>query len=139
MNTIARVLRIGIASRQAIEARTMAIATGRYRPKPNEPKIWFTSIESLAQVLSTKNALMLELIAKSKPASMRELADLTGRQVSNLSRTLATMERYGLVEVRQDGVRRVPEVAYDKVELDMSLTGQQILPPYLCNKVLELQ
>lgn len=132
-----RVLRIGIASREAIKARTMAIATGKYKPKSNEPKVWFTSIESLAQVLSTKNALLLEMIAKSRPESMKELADLAGRKVSNLSRTLATMKRYGLIDILQVGNRRVPEVNFDKVELDMAIVRDTVPPPFMCGKALE--
>lgn len=98
MNDTARVLQIGIASREVIKARTMAIAAGRYKPESNEPKVWFTSIESLAQVPSSKNALLLEMIAKAKPASMKELGNLSGRNVSNLSRTMATMKRYILLD-----------------------------------------
>ena len=138
MNDTARVLQIGIASREAIKARTMAIAAGRYKPKPNEPKVWFTSIESLAQVLSSKNALLLEMIAKAKPASMKELANLSGREVSNLSRTLATMKRYGLVDIKQVGSRRVPEVQFDRVNLDMSLTSEILLTALIEGKTLEL-
>lgn len=137
MNDTPRVLRIGIASREAIKARTMAIATGRYKPKANEPKVWFTSIESLAQVLSSRNALLLEMIAKSKPESMRELADLAGREVSNLSRTLATMKRYGLIDILQIGNRRVPEVKFDRVELDMTLVTETLPSPFVCGKALE--
>lgn len=122
MTTEARVLKIGIASREQIKARTMAIARGEYRPGPDEPKVWFTSIESLAQVLSTKNKMLLEMIARSRPASMRELAQISGRQVSNLSRTLHTMERYRLVNLRKgEGGAIAPEVTYDRISLDMDM------------------
>ena len=121
MATKARTLRIGIAAREDIQARTMAIARGEYRPRPHDPKIWFTSLESLAQILSRKNQLLLELIARSKPESLQELASLSGRQPGNLSRTLSTMERYGLVNVRTERGRRIPEVPYDRIELDLEL------------------
>lgn len=133
MTTETRVLKIGIAARERIQARTMAIARGEYKPRPEEPKVWFTSIESLAQVLSTKNKLLLELIAQSKPISMKELASLSGRQVSNLSRTISTMQRYGLVSVRHDGMKRVPEVSYDRIELDMSLEKNVDLQGFYTN------
>jgi predicted transcriptional regulator len=116
-------LRIGIASREEIQARTMAIVRGQFRPGRNDPKVWFTSLESLAQVLSTKNQLLLELIARDKPASMRELAVLSGRQASNLSRTLTTLERYGLIQIKRDSGRRVPEALYDKIELHLDVGG----------------
>jgi predicted transcriptional regulator len=39
---------IGIASREAIRARARAIARGERKPAVDEPKIWFTSMQSLA-------------------------------------------------------------------------------------------
>jgi predicted transcriptional regulator len=92
---------IGIASQQAIRARALAIARGDHQPRPNEPKIWFTSMRSLAEVLSDDNRALLRVIREQKPASLSQLAELTGRAPSNLSRTLKTMERYGLVEMQR--------------------------------------
>ncbi len=46
---------IGIASQQAIRARALAIAHGDHQLRPNEPKIWFASMRSLAEVLSDDN------------------------------------------------------------------------------------
>jgi predicted transcriptional regulator len=106
----------------------MAIARGQYRPGRNDPKVWFTSLESLAQVLSTRNQLLLDLIARAKPASMRELAVLSGRQTSNLSRTLTTLERYGLIQIKHESGRRVPEALYDKIELDFNIGRNPATP-----------
>ncbi len=55
--------------------------------------------------------------------SLTELAKLAGRNKSNLSRTLKTMSRYGLVELTE-GQRGtlVPRVPYDQVRLDVALT-----------------
>ncbi len=49
-----KTLKIGIASYEEMKARTLAIARGEIKPSRDEPTIWFTSIESLAQVLSEK-------------------------------------------------------------------------------------
>lgn len=93
-----KTLVIGIASYEQIKARTIAIAQGKYKPKKDEPKIWFRSIELLAQVLSTENKILLEIIKAQKPKSITELAELAGREVSNTSRTLKNMKKYGLVD-----------------------------------------
>ncbi|MFM8453697.1 MAG: transcriptional regulator, partial [Gammaproteobacteria bacterium] len=74
-----RILKIGIAPYEEIKKRTMAIARGEYKPKKSEPKVWFSSIESLAQVLSTKNRLLLEIILENQPNSITELAELSHR------------------------------------------------------------
>lgn len=39
------------------------------------------------------------MIEESQRETLKDLAILSGRQTSNLSRTLKTMERYGIVEL----------------------------------------
>lgn len=120
------ILRVGVAPYEAIKERTLAIARGEYKPLPSEPKVWFSSMESLAQVLSTPNKLLLELIARAKPQSMTELAQLSGRQKSNLSRTLKTMEHYGLVRLtRQKSGEICPQVTFNHLRVDLSLSSEK--------------
>ena len=95
-----KTLKIGIMSQKEIRERTLAIARGEYKPKSDEPKIWFTSIRSLAEVLSDDNQALLQVIMNKKPGSIRELADITGRHSSNLSRTLKTLSSYGFVKLK---------------------------------------
>ena len=120
-----KTLKIGIAGYDRMKARTMAIVRGEHKPAKGEPMVWFTSIESFAKVLSARNRELLAMIAQEKPESLTELAELAGRNKSNLSRTLKTMSRYGLVELKE-GQRGtlVPRVPYDRVSLDVSLTSQ---------------
>ncbi len=92
---------IGLASKQGIRARALAIASGVHQPRPDEPKIWFTSTRSLAELLSDDNRALLRVIREEKPESLSQLAEVTGRAPSNLSRTLKTMEHYGLVEMQR--------------------------------------
>ena len=119
-----KTLNIGIASYDRMKARTIAIARGEHKPARGEPIVWFTSVESFARVLSQRNRELLATIAREQPGSLTELAELAGRNKSNLSRTLKTMARYGLVELQQ-GERGtlVPRVSYDQVRLDLSLTS----------------
>ena len=122
-----KTLTIGIASYDRMKSRTMAIARGEHKTARGEPTVWFTSIESFAKVLSGRNRELLALIAREKPDSLTELAELSGRNKSNLSRTLKTMSRYGLVELRE-GKRGtlVPRAPYDHVRLDVSLMPMSI-------------
>ena len=118
-------LKVGIASFDQYRKRTMAIARGEFKPAAGEPKVWFTSIESFARVLSDKNRELLALIAQTEPESMNELAEKTGRARSNLSRTLRTMERYGLVRfIKGPGRQVAPRVHYSDIVLDMPLVGR---------------
>ena len=93
---------IGIAPQQAIRSRALAIASGDRQPRSDVQGIWFTSMRSLAEVLSDDNRALLRLIQEEKPESLNQFAEITGRAPSNLSRTLKTMERYGLVEMRRN-------------------------------------
>jgi predicted transcriptional regulator len=114
-------LKVGIATLKQYKARTMAIARGEYIPVAGEPKVWFQSIEALAQVLSEKNRALLAIIAETHPESLSELAEKTGRAKSNLSRTLKTMEQYGLVHFEHGAGRQIaPRVNYSGIELEMT-------------------
>lgn len=87
---------------ERIRERVLAIARGAYKPKPGEPKIWSTSMKSLAEVLSDDNRALLQAITDVNPESISALAEATGRKAGNLSRTLKTMSRYGIVEMRRE-------------------------------------
>ncbi len=118
MNT----LKVGIASLDEMKERTMRIARGELKQSPNDPKVWFTSPESFAKVLSNKNRALLELIAATHPESLHDLAEQTGRAAGNLSRTLKTMERYGFVRLHRGAKGRIrPEVPYKSISLTLSL------------------
>lgn len=115
-------LKIGIAEYDRMKARTMSIALGEYKSVRDEPKIWFTSVESFAEVFSQRNRELLTLIARKQPDSIAELAEMSGWNKSNVSRTLKTMAQYGLVELEK-GQRGslAPRVPYDQVRIDMPL------------------
>lgn len=95
-------IKIGIAPQQVIRERALAIAKGTLKPKPGDPKVWFTSMKSLAEVLSDDNRALLKVIRETHPESIAALAKTTGRQPGNLSRTLKTMSHYGIVEMQRN-------------------------------------
>lgn len=68
------------------------------------------SMRLLAEVLSDVNRALLRVIREERPDSLSRLANLTGRGPSNLSRTLKTMERYGLVEMQRQNRQVWPVV-----------------------------
>ena len=117
-----KTLNVGIASIEDMKKRTMAIARGRLKPAKGDPKVWFTSPESFAKVLSNKNRALLNLIAATHPDSLQVLAERTGRKASNLSRTLKTMERYGFVRLHKGTRGKIrPEVPYRTISLTLAL------------------
>lgn len=65
------------------------------------PTIWFASWRQLAGVLSDENRALLRLIQDRQPRTLQELAELSGRAASNLSRTLRNLEQYNLVRLHR--------------------------------------
>jgi predicted transcriptional regulator len=122
MNNEYKTVKIGIMPLDEFKKRTIAIARGDYKPKKDEPKIWFRSMKSLAHVLSEDNQELLKLIAETHPKSIKELENITGRKANNLLRTLRTMENYGFVKLTEGTSGRgrtplVPKVIYNSAEI----------------------
>ncbi|MCD6186851.1 MAG: hypothetical protein J7K09_01700 [Desulfuromusa sp.] len=118
------VIKIGIMSREDYKQRTIAIAKGTYPLKKNEPKVWFESLQSMAQVLNSENQRLLQLIMDEHPQSIKELENLTGRSSSNLSRTLKTMAHYGIIELKKDNRRIVPRVKASDFQVEFGIKRQ---------------
>jgi len=80
----------------------------------------------MVKLLSPANLAMLDAIKRHKPASVRELAALTGRKEASLSRTLKRFAQLGIVAF-EDGPRRarVPALVATRVHLEIDLTGHR--------------
>ena len=65
--------KVGIATHRELRERALQIARGERRRRPNEPKIWFTSLESLAMFSCTPRPI---LATRGEPArvSMMEVS-----------------------------------------------------------------
>ena len=116
-----KVFKIGIMTREDYKQRSIAIAKGEYIPQGNEPKIWFESLQSMAQVLNSENQRLLQLIMDNHPQSLKELEELTGRSSSNLSRTLKTMANYGIVELEKNKRQIVPRVKVSDFQIEFGI------------------
>jgi predicted transcriptional regulator len=101
------------------------------------PKRWFeddqtavkalgtkTSAEAMVKLLSEENLALLHLIVSEKPNSLRELAALSRRKESNLSRTLKKLHEAGIVDFEEGpGHTRAPRVTARRVTLELDLVG----------------
>ena len=115
-------LKVGTADYEEMKARTMRVARGEERPAPDDPKVWFTSTESFAQILSSGNRELLRVIDEQSPGSLEELSQITGRTKPSLSRILKTMANYGLVRMEPgEGRKLMPKVLHDRVALELPL------------------
>lgn len=103
--------KIGIMPEALIRMRLLAIAKGEYVPKSDEPKVWYTSINAISQILRPDNIELLRLMDSERPESLTELAELTGRAKSNLSNTLKTLSAKGFVRMEQGKGKALKPVA----------------------------
>lgn len=51
-----QVIKIGIASREELRDRTLAIAAGKLKPSPDDPKVFVSSIEEITQAIIIRAA-----------------------------------------------------------------------------------
>jgi len=109
---------------------TKAIASGKYKPPKNAPKVWFESIETCMQVLSTKNIELLKLIEKEKPASIEELSRISGRNKGNLSRTLKNFQRHQIVDLIKEDRRKKPVALATQFDIQVGRN----MPDFLFDK-----
>ena len=77
-----------------IRERMLAMARGIYKPKESEPRVWYSSMTALSRVLCPENLDLIRMIDREKPESMTELAELSGRSLSNLSATLKKLKEF---------------------------------------------
>jgi predicted transcriptional regulator len=96
-----RVSHASKAMKNAKQSRCVIGIKGQALDPDNPVDIWFDSLKSVANVLSKENQQLLKVIAEQQPQSVTELATLTGRAVSNVSRTLKTLGKYNLVEMQK--------------------------------------
>jgi predicted transcriptional regulator len=102
------------------------IAKGGARPRPDEPRVWFTSWEALARVLSKKNMLLIEIIRDAEPESVTELAKRVGRNKTNVLRSLKVLKQFEIVDFEEgEGNRKAPRLNYD----DFRVESRMARPP----------
>jgi predicted transcriptional regulator len=115
------VIQVGIISRKAYQKRTIAIAKGEYTPPPNEPKIWFESLQTMARVLNNRNQELLRVIIEKNPDSLQALEQVTGRTRSSLLKTLRMMARYGIVDLEKHNGTIKPIVKATEFRVEFGL------------------
>jgi predicted transcriptional regulator len=109
-----RILRIGIAPRDYIRDRMPAIARGEIKPRATDPRVWFTSYEALARVLSRTNIKLVEILREQNLGSVTELAKAVGKEKTNVLRSLKILKDFEIVEFEEGaGGRKAPRLKYD--------------------------
>lgn len=109
--------RIGVMSEAMIRERMISIVKGEYKPASDEPKVWFTSLNAVSQLLCEENRELLKLVKNERPETITELSELTGRKKSNLSNTLRSLAEKGFVNLEKKGRIVTPVAIYTDFEI----------------------
>jgi predicted transcriptional regulator len=121
-------VRIGIMPEQLIRTRVIAMAQGKYKPSDDEPKIWYTSLNAISQILNPENIVLLRLMDTERPTSMSLLAELSGRKKSNLSNTLKSLCDKGFARLEKGEGRNLKPVAlYTDFEIVITQEIEEVL------------
>ncbi|HYB91768.1 MAG TPA: hypothetical protein VEC38_12070, partial [Candidatus Binataceae bacterium] len=122
----ARRLKIGIRSRaerlKAMREAVRRVAGGDRAVQ--ESGLYFESVEELRRILTEKRLELLLAVVRHRPASVRELAGLVGRDYKNVSTDIMLLERLGLVRLKASAGRgraQTPSVPYDEIQVTIDL------------------
>lgn len=106
-----------IQNLRELEAEMRAVARGE-KPAPKDAATpSFGSVEALMRLLTPENRELMAIIRDKKPKSIAELAKLTGRAPSNLTRTLGKLEDAGLVRMEAGKKTKFPIPAVKALRL----------------------
>ncbi|MDE1333134.1 transcriptional regulator, partial [Vibrio aestuarianus] len=115
--------RIGIVSEDTIRKHMINVATGAVQQSEDIPKHWFTSLDEVSKVLSSENIELMLLIAKEKPHSLKELANISKIDICELENTIKTLSSKGFVRIEKQGTASRPIALFSDFEI---VFGQEL-------------
>jgi len=121
-----RPIRIGIGSHGSNKERLLAAARGEKPFGPEEPKLWFASLDAFFRVLTPENRQMVAVISQEHPRSVSALAKRLRRDQGNVSRALSLLEQHGFVRLTREGREKRPEAAITQIDLHLDLSQERI-------------
>ena len=77
-------------------------------------------LNDFLKVFTPERLNLLKAIASVRPSSVRELARMVGRDVKNVHGDLQLLYSHGLIELEENGSRKVPVVPYRKLRIEFA-------------------
>jgi predicted transcriptional regulator len=113
-----------IKTMHELEAEMRAVARGEKPAPADAARTTFESVDALIRLLTPENRKLLAVIRDRKPQSIAELAKITGRAASNLTRTLAKLEAVGFVSMQGEARRKIPVSIVKKLRVEIDPFSQ---------------
>lgn len=121
-------LKVTVGERDRLDQRTRSrikAAQDNEDLADAQPVLNFGSYAELSRLLSPKKLKLLEAIAEQTPESIREAADVVGRDYKQVHRNLSELDDIGIIEFEDSdtGQAKKPTLAYDGLEIDIPFAG----------------
>ena len=123
-------LRVTVGERERLDRRTrrrIEAAEEGGDLEDAQPVLNVESYATLDRLLSPKNLELLSAIAEGDPESIRETAELVGRDYKQVHRNLTELEDIGVIALEGGGPGRAkrPVLAYDGLEIEVAFDGSE--------------
>ena len=104
---------------RSLRDEMVAVAKGERRAPRHAGHPSVHSADLIARLLTIENRALLAAIRRTKPASVAELAAMTCRAPSNVTRTLDKLAAVGLVHFEVTGRRKAPRAAAGRIIIEI--------------------
>jgi predicted transcriptional regulator len=110
---------------QARRLKSVERAWARGKPaRVSGDELVFTSLTEMARALTPKRLELLRLVRRRSPSSVRQLAELAGRDIKNVVADVKALEAYGLLEMDGEARPNRPKAlraAFERIEVHVDL------------------
>jgi predicted transcriptional regulator len=116
-------VRIGIRSVESVleDAKETMRQLERGESVQEKAGVYFASFEAFRKALTPKRLALLHVIKTAKPKSLHELAEITKRDIKNVSEDVKYLEQIGFIE-KHGGAREIkPSITYDRIALEIAI------------------
>ncbi|HCG8324469.1 TPA: transcriptional regulator [Vibrio parahaemolyticus] len=111
--------KIGVLSEELARKRMIRIAEGKVAYEESSPLFLFESLATLSLLLSNENVELLNLIAREKPNSLDELAEMSGRSIKDVTHTFEALSSKGFAHIEMKGGKPRPIALFTTFEIVM--------------------
>lgn len=84
-------------------------------------------LNAVSQILCPDNLELIKLMERERPETLSELAELSGRSLGNLSKTLQTLANKGFIRLERKGKSVKPVALFTDFEI---IAGQEFEAPF---------
>jgi predicted transcriptional regulator len=89
--------------------------------KPLPEGIYFTDFEAFRKAMTPQRFALLKMIREKHPDSISGLAEISARNIKNVSDDVKVLVNLGLVEISQTGKNKAPHLRYEKITVELAV------------------